>query len=155
MLTGPGASFSFSSGSDSGTDLGLGRVLAARSLDTFSQLSGRGRPADKQLVWSSSTRGGNSLAWGPACKAAASSQGSRPTGWASSMREYSRMYSMRCPTARRASVLWVAPREPLCRLSPLKGQSVEVCGLLPFAFLHLIPSPILSQFFGSHFSFPR
>ena len=71
MLTRPGSAFNFSSGSDSGADLGLGlgRGLAARSLDTFTRLSRRARPADNQLVWSASTQGGNSLAWGPACKA--------------------------------------------------------------------------------------
>lgn len=92
--------------------LGLSLGLATRSVDIFFSTPWAGRPADKHLVWGASTRGGGSLAWGLSCKAAACSQGSRPTGRASSMREYNGTAVLSvCP--RPVSALRVAGRGPL------------------------------------------
>lgn len=147
MLTRPGSASNFSSGSDSGSDLGPGRGLAARSLGTSCRLPGRGRPADEQPVWSASTRGGSALAWGPACAAAAAaSPGSRPAGRASSMREYDRASAprgrlglLRLPGLRRKKRFVVVP---LVRASLWK--CVVPCQLPPTPTPIL--SPLLSQF---------
>lgn len=128
---------------------GLG--LTARSLDTFFWLSGRGQPVDRQLVWSVLIRGGSSLAWGPACKAAASSQGSSPTGRVSSMREYYRAAVLSvCPGP--ASAFRIARRGLLCR-HPLWTS------LLKFVVSRQPPthppsSRLFHPSFFLHFSFP-
>lgn len=114
MLTALVSVCSFSCGSYSDTDSGSGSRSESGNTKLghlFSTLWAEW-PADEQLGWSASIRRGSALAWGPACKAAASFQRFRPTGRASSMREYYRAAVLSvCPG--HVSAPRVARRGPL------------------------------------------
>lgn len=150
MLTGLASACSFGSGSDSGTDSGSGSG-SPKPGHLFSTL--REGTTHRQATGLQRLNVGREFCClGSSWKTAASSQGSRPAGLASSMREYIRAAALSdCPGP--ASALQVARRGPLCR--PLIEAS-----LLKFVFSRCPPSTtpsprlLLSQFFALHFSFP-
>lgn len=142
MLTGPASASSFGSGSDSGTDSGSGSG-SPKPGHLFSTL--REGTTHRQATGLQRLNVGREFCClGSSCKTAASFQGSRPAGLASSMREYIRAAALSdCPGP--ASALQVAWRGPLCR--PLiEASLLSLCS--PAARL---PPPHPLAFFHSNF----